>query len=105
MDRRQFTKTLTASGATLAAGRVLAGPATHALPEATPTLKKTIEETPVILEVAINGSTTKAINPLVPVTAEEQAAEIMKCLDEGASIVHVHSNKPSDDVAAAGVNH
>jgi uncharacterized protein (DUF849 family) len=60
-----------------------------------------VQDTPVILEVAINGSTTKAVNPLAPETTEELAAECIKCLDAGATIVHVHSNKPSEDVEAA----
>ena len=58
-------------------------------------------ETPVILEVAISGSTTKAINPLAPETTEELTAESIKCLDAGATIVHAHTNKPSEDVTAA----
>ena len=101
MDRRHFTKTLAASGVALAAGRAIAGPGTHSLPGAAPALETSIEETPVVFEVAINGSTTKAINRLAPGTAEEQAAEIIKCLDAGATIVHAHSNKPSEDVATA----
>ena len=105
MDRRDFMgKSLAVgavSSAALAARRALAGPATHSLPGAAPALEKSIEETPVILEVAISGSTTRAVNPLVPETAEEQAAEIIKCLDAGATIVHVHSNQPNEDVKLA----
>jgi len=55
----------------------------------------------VILEVAISGSTTKKINPAVPETAAELADEAIKCLDAGATIVHAHTNKPSENVAEA----
>ena len=63
--------------------------------------KQSVENTPVILECAINGSTTKARNPLAPGTPEEHTAEIIKCLDAGASIIHMHSNKPNEDVQLA----
>ncbi len=57
---------------------------------------------PVIIEAAINGATTKAQNPHVPKTAEEIAAESMACLDAGASIIHAHCDPvggPDDEVA------
>ena len=38
--------------------------------------KKSIENTPVILECAINGGTTKAKNPLAPGTLQEHPAEL-----------------------------
>ncbi len=60
-----------------------------------------VENTPVILECAINGSTTKAKNPLVPETPQEQTAEIIRCLDAGATILHTHSNKPNKDIKVA----
>jgi uncharacterized protein (DUF849 family) len=96
MNRRKFLGTLAAAGATLAASRVLAGPATSRM-RSNFSFKK--EDTPVILEVAINGSTTKKINPAVPETASELADEAIKCLDAGATIVHAHTNKPSENVA------
>jgi uncharacterized protein (DUF849 family) len=55
----------------------------------------------VVLECAISGSTTKAKNPAVPETVEEHIAEIGKCFDAGATIVHSHSNQPNPDVKAA----
>ncbi len=55
MDRRKFLGTAVAAGATLAASRVFAGPATSGM-RSNFSFKK--EDTPVILEVAINGSTT-----------------------------------------------
>jgi uncharacterized protein (DUF849 family) len=98
MNRRKFLGTLAGVGATLAASRVLAGPATSGM-RSNFAFKK--DETPVILEVAINGSTTKKINPTAPETAAEIAQETIKCLDAGATIVHAHSGKPSDNVADA----
>ena len=98
MKRRDFGKALAAAGATLAAGRAFAGPATSGM-RSNFAFKK--EDTPVILEVAINGSTTKKVNPAAPETAAELADEAIKCLDAGATIVHAHSGKPSDNVAAA----
>jgi uncharacterized protein (DUF849 family) len=46
--------------------------------------------TPVIIEVAVNGVTTREQNPNVPLTAEEIAADAIACLDAGATIVHAH---------------
>ena len=98
MKRREFGKILAATGAALAAGRALAGPDTSGM-RSNFSFRK--DETPVILEVAINGSTTKKINPSVPETPAEIADEAIKCLDAGATIVHAHSNKPSENVAEA----
>ncbi|MEO8697483.1 MAG: 3-keto-5-aminohexanoate cleavage protein [Acidimicrobiales bacterium] len=47
--------------------------------------------TPVVIEVAVNGVTTKERNPLVPSTSEEIAADAIRCIDAGASIVHIHN--------------
>jgi 3-keto-5-aminohexanoate cleavage enzyme len=58
--------------------------------------------TPVIIEAAINGATTKATNPNVPTTAEEIAADALAVIDAGAAIVHVHCDPvsgPDDEVA------
>lgn len=58
--------------------------------------------TPVIIEAAVNGATTTATNPNVPVTAEELVADTLACLDAGASIVHAHCTPvggPDDEVA------
>lgn len=59
--------------------------------------------TPVIIEAAINGATTKADNPNVPITPDEVAADALACLDAGASIIHAHCNPvggADDEVAA-----
>jgi uncharacterized protein (DUF849 family) len=58
--------------------------------------------TPVIIEAAINGATTKATNPNVPTTAEEIAADALAVIDAGAAIVHAHCDPvsgPDDEVA------
>jgi uncharacterized protein (DUF849 family) len=93
MKRREFIKTLAGAGAVLAVGSTI-GPTARAASAVT---KKSVENIPVILECAITGGTTKAKNPLVPETPAEQAAEIIRCLDAGATIVHSHSNQPNED--------
>lgn len=58
--------------------------------------------TPVIIEAAVNGATTKAQNPHVPTTAEEIAADALACFTAGAAIVHAHCDPiggPDDEVA------
>jgi 3-keto-5-aminohexanoate cleavage enzyme len=47
-------------------------------------------ETPVIIEAAINGVTSKEQNPNVPRTPEEIGQDALSCLDAGAAIVHNH---------------
>jgi 3-keto-5-aminohexanoate cleavage enzyme len=44
----------------------------------------------VIIEVAVNGGTTKAKNPHVPITEDELVADALACFDAGAAIVHHH---------------
>lgn len=58
--------------------------------------------TPVILEAAINGVTTKARNPNVPRSPAEITADALRCLEAGATIVHNHTDDPIfDGVTAA----
>ena len=92
MNRRTFLGTL--AGASAAGAISVLGTVARATSKLT---RKSVVDTPVILECAINGSTTKAKNPLAPETAEEQAAEIIRCLDAGATIIHSHSNQPNPD--------
>jgi 3-keto-5-aminohexanoate cleavage enzyme len=48
--------------------------------------------TPLIVNAALTGMVpTKADNPALPVTPEEIAEDAERCLDAGASIVHVHA--------------
>ena len=57
---------------------------------------------PVIIEVAINGSTTRAVNPNVPKSTDEIAAESLRCIEAGASIIHAHCDPvggPDEEVA------
>ena len=99
MKRREFLGTVVAAGATLAASRAFAGPATSGL-RSNFAFKK--EDTPVILEVAINGSTTKKVNPTAAGDAgRNRDSRRLKCLDAGATIVHAHTNKPMEDVDEA----
>ncbi len=98
MNRRKFGAMLASAGAALAATRAAAGPATSGM-RSNFAFKK--EDTPVILEVAISGSTTKATNPAAPETPAELAEQAIQCLDAGATIVHAHTNKPNEDAAAA----
>jgi uncharacterized protein (DUF849 family) len=46
---------------------------------------------PVIIEVAVNGVTTREMNPHVPRTPAEIAADSVACIDAGASVVHIHN--------------
>ncbi len=54
--------------------------------------------TPVIIEVAINGMTSKERNPNVPIAPEEIKADVRRCLDGGATIIHAHNH----DITLAG---
>jgi 3-keto-5-aminohexanoate cleavage enzyme len=93
MDRRQFI------GATLATAGPMAIAGAHT--QASAAQKLPVENTPVILECAINGSVTKAKNPVAPGSPAELYAETIQCLNAGASIIHMHSNQPNEDVRLA----
>ena len=51
-----------------------------------------MSETPVIIEAAINGGSTKRRNPNVPKEPEEVIADTYACLDAGAAIIHAHNS-------------
>lgn len=58
--------------------------------------------TPAVITVAITGAVpTKADNPAVPVTPEEQVASAVEAFDAGATICHLHvrdgEQRPSSD--------
>ncbi len=57
--------------------------------------------TPVIIEAAINGVTTKQRNPHVPQLPEEIAADALRCLAAGAAIVHNHIDRVTTDPRTA----
>jgi len=54
----------------------------------------------VVIEVALNGVHTKARAALVPTTPDEIAADMIRCLDAGASICHAHDDVGRDGTAA-----
>jgi uncharacterized protein (DUF849 family) len=94
VDRRRFIGTSLASAAAIS----VAGGGVQAAPVAK---RQSLEDKPVILECAINGSVTKDKNPHAPETLAEHTEEIIRCLDAGATIIHMHSNQPNEDVQLA----
>ncbi len=57
-----------------------------------------------IITVALTGNVpTKKLNPSLPVTAEEIAADVRRCADAGAAVFHVHGRdageQPTLDLA------
>jgi uncharacterized protein (DUF849 family) len=54
------------------------------------------------LEVALNGAWSRARQPLMPVTAEQVAAEAVACARAGAAVIHFHAydekGQPCEDV-------
>ena len=60
--------------------------------------------TPVIIEVALNGITSRGRNPNVPITPDELTSDAIACIDAGATIVHTHAHNfgaPIDELVAA----
>ena len=54
--------------------------------------------TPVIIEAALNGVTTRDRNKSVPRTPEEITDEAIRCIEAGASIIHNHTDDPVLDM-------
>ncbi|HEY4408295.1 MAG TPA: 3-keto-5-aminohexanoate cleavage protein [Acidimicrobiia bacterium] len=48
-----------------------------------------------IIEVALNGGIPKSVNPHVPRSPAEIAADALACIAAGASIVHNHNDEPT----------
>jgi 3-keto-5-aminohexanoate cleavage enzyme len=46
-----------------------------------------------IIEVALNGSVPKEVNPHVPRTPAEIASDALRCIAAGASVVHNHNDE------------
>ena len=95
MKRRDLIKNISAAGALLAVGPIA---------RATSKFEKksvVVSDKPVILECAINGSVTKDKNKFAPGTLAEHTEEVINCLDAGATIIHMHSNKPNKDIKLA----
>src|SRR6267142_1599550 len=57
--------------------------------------------TPLIIEAALNGTTSKARNPNTPKSPQEIADDALACLAAGAAIIHTHTEgfKSSGDAA------
>jgi len=53
---------------------------------------------PVVIEAAINGETRPERNPNAPRKPEEIVADVFRCLDAGASILHAHA----EDIRLSG---
>jgi uncharacterized protein (DUF849 family) len=49
---------------------------------------------PTVIEAALNGMTTRDVNPHVPRTVDEIVESGLACLDAGASIIHNHNDEP-----------
>jgi len=56
--------------------------------------------TPLIIEAAINGITSKAQNPHTPHAPQEIAADALDCLAAGAAVVHNHTDNFTEPGAA-----
>jgi uncharacterized protein (DUF849 family) len=54
---------------------------------------KSADRTPVIIECAINGATSKSSNRHVPVEPDEIAADALACIGAGAAIIHNHIDR------------
>src|SRR4029079_4803417 len=48
--------------------------------------------TPVIIEAALNGITSRGRNPEVPIAPDELANAAIACVDAGATVVHTHAH-------------
>src|SRR5499426_2365506 len=57
-----------------------------------------VEAIPVLIEAAVNGETRPDKNPNVPRKPEEIEADVIRCLDAGASLIHAHN----DDIRRNG---
>jgi 3-keto-5-aminohexanoate cleavage enzyme len=54
-----------------------------------------MNDTPVIIEAALNGITSRKRNPVVPITPDELARDAIACIDAGATVVHTHAHDMS----------
>lgn len=53
---------------------------------------------PLVIEAAINGETQPDRNPNTPRKPEEITADVLRCLDAGATVIHAHT----DDIQLTG---
>ncbi|MGZ4688410.1 MAG: 3-keto-5-aminohexanoate cleavage protein [Acidimicrobiia bacterium] len=52
-------------------------------------------DTPVIIESALNGITSRSHNARVPVEPDELTGAAIGCIDAGATVVHTHAHDPT----------
>ena len=50
------------------------------------------KDTSLIIEAAINGETQPDRNPNTPRKPEEITADVFRCLDAGATVIHAHTD-------------
>ena len=50
-----------------------------------------MNESPVIIEAALNGATRPEDNPHVPRSSEELTRDALACLEAGAAVIHTHA--------------
>jgi uncharacterized protein (DUF849 family) len=53
-----------------------------------------MNDTPVIIEAALNGGTPRERNPKVPRSVDEIVTDALACIEAGAAIVHNHNDDP-----------
>lgn len=53
-----------------------------------------MSQSPLIIEVALNGQTPKAQNPNVPYEDDEIVEQALACMEAGAALVHNHTTEP-----------
>ena len=61
--------------------------------------------TPVIIEAAINGVTTRDKNPHVPIGPKDIAADIVACVEAGAAVIHSHIDQRGLDINEAAARY
>src|SRR5216110_42563 len=69
----------------------------------TPVASSRDDATPVIIEAALNGITSRVRNHHVPITPAELAQDAIACVDAGATVVHTHAHNfgaPVDELVA-----
>ena len=56
----------------------------------------------VIIEVGLNEGAGRGVNPNVPITPAECAADALRCRDAGASTIHWHARDPATEQQCLG---
>ncbi len=46
------------------------------------------------IEVAVNGASTRRVQPRIPVSAKEIIDEGVACIKAGAAVIHAHTLEP-----------